>query len=1374
MMSSIVYSFGDFRIDRAKRVLLRRGQRVIVSPKCLDLLGFLLDNRNRLVEKDELLQRVWPESFVDEQNVKQNIYVLRRILGDDQNGNSFIQTVPRRGYKFIAPVIELNAPVAESLAAQEPPAVERQYWRRHSPFRSLQVFEPEDAWLFFGRSSEIEELRDCLGRSPLLALIGNSGSGKSSLLRAGLIPTLQAGRSIPSIPSSDCWRIAFFRPSSAPFDYLAEVLSNQLAPELSLSEKTEFISDCRKKLAGGGEALRDAISVLVHPSNEGTRQNRVLLVADQFEEIFTLTPNRETRYRYIEALLAAARWDGPVPVHVILALRSDFYSHCLEHTGLSRSLAANLYNVPRMMQNQLRETIEKRLQITAAQAEPGLIDALLDDAGDEPGNLALQEHALGQLWEKCGGIGATLTNSAYSEIGRLRGALGRHADEVYESFNEAREKRLVERIFLELVQPGDGSNVQDTRRRVRKSELLSLDVAEEIEYLLARLAGSRLIATGREGENTYVEVSHEALIREWPRLRDWLHHSREELILQRRLREAAEEWAALDKDSGALLRGARLAQGEEWLTQTPDVLPIVRDFLQACIAARDEAQRTQLETQKREAIRQRSIAVRLRWSAFALAVLLLAAVGAIWYTYRIQLAEKSRTLAFHAVDMRDHDQGQALELALRAWRVARTDEARLAITKTYPQLVATLDHGNFVEAVAFSPDGQLILTTSDDQTAKLWRRIDGHLMTTLRGHTDKIISGKFSPDGQRIVTNSADNTVRVWSSGNGQLIATFRGHSGPVWSSEFSPDGQRIISASADKTAKVWNAADGRLLATFRGHADSVMRAQFSVDGRRIVTASSDHTARIWNGTDYTAIAILSGHKDAIAFVTFSPDGNRVLTASVDGTARVWDSADGRLLVILPHGAGVYGAAFSPDGRRIATAGVDHKGKVWNSSDGKLLAILDGHTDLVLHVTFSPDGDRILTDSTDATARVWNSLNGELLCTLNAPQQSAIKFQGYKLGVPWDSAFSPDGRLVIATLGDNAAHVWNVAAAGEAIAVLRGYGGAVFSAAFSPDGRRIVTAGADSRARVWSSDGSLLSTLKGHTDFVYEATFSPDGRRIVTVSGDKTARVWNSADGRLLAILSGHEDQVYRAQFSPDGERIVTASGDHTARIWDAIDGRPLIVLRGHNDLVGRVQFSPDGRRVVTASWDHTARVWDSKDGRLLLSLEGHTDKVRGAQFSPDGKRIVTFSWDHTARVWDSVDGRLLAILTGHTDRVWDARFSPDGQRIVTASQDYTARVWNANNYALLNVLAGHSAGLMYATFSPDGQRILTASEDGTARAWESADGRPILTLQGHANLIYSATFSPDGQQIVTAGYDQTARIWRIVTLDDIRQALAN
>ncbi|HET9284795.1 MAG TPA: winged helix-turn-helix domain-containing protein, partial [Candidatus Angelobacter sp.] len=323
----MIYEFGSFRLDPEQKVLLRGGELVNLAPKVLETLVLLVQSSGRILEKDELIQTLWPESFVEEGNLSQNIFVLRKFLGDDRNGNAFIQTIPRRGYRFVAPVksLETTAP----LAAGQSPSPD--YWVRHSPFRSLQSFQSEDAWLFFGREAETQDLLDRLDRFPVLALLGNSGSGKSSLVRAGLVPALHAGRFSQHGAPVYSWRVAVFRPSSAPFDYLAEVLPKQLAPSLDLKQQAEFIADCRARLPLSTDSLRNAIAALANVSPDQSAQTRVLLIADQFEEIFTLTQNQQARDRYIDTLLAAASLDRQVPVHLLLSLRADFYAHCLDH-----------------------------------------------------------------------------------------------------------------------------------------------------------------------------------------------------------------------------------------------------------------------------------------------------------------------------------------------------------------------------------------------------------------------------------------------------------------------------------------------------------------------------------------------------------------------------------------------------------------------------------------------------------------------------------------------------------------------------------------------------------------------------------------------------------------------------------------------------------------------------------------------------------------------------------------------------------------------------------------------------------------------------------------------------------------------------------
>ena len=558
--------------------------------------------------------------------------------------------------------------------------------------------------------------------------------------------------------------------------------------------------------------------------------------------------------------------------------------------------------------------------------------------------------------------------------------------------------------------------------------------------------------------------------------------------------------------------------------------------------------------------------------------------------------------------------------------------------KTHVGALALRGHSDIIASVAFSPDGQRIVTGSNDQTAKVWDAASGRELLTLRGHSDVIKSVAFSPDGQRILTCSGDRTAKVWDAASGRQLLTLTGHSEGVTSVASSPDGQRIATGSLDRTAKVWDAASGREVLTFRGHNHWIESLALSPDGQRIVTGADDQTAKVWEAVSGRELFTLKGY--SWGPVSFSGDGQRIVTVVGDRTAKVWqwEAASGRALSVrelLPlqgNGDGIQSWAFSRDGRRVVTGSSDNTAKLWDVASGRELFTYKGHNSSIKSVAFSPDGQRIVTGSSDNTANVWEVAGG----------------------VPPSN------------IGGN-------------LLTLMGHNELVDSVAFSPDGQRIVTGSFDRTAKVWdAASGRELLTLTGHSEVVNSVAFSPDGQRIVTCSGDRTAKVWDAASGRELLPLRGHSDWLASVAFSPDGRRIATGSNDKTAKVWDAASGRELLTLRGHNAIINSVAFSPDGQRIATGSLDRTAKVWDAASGRELLTLTGHNDVINSVAFSPDGQRILTSSRDRSARVWEADTGQELLTLKGHDSPIFEAVFSPDGLRIVTGGGDGTAKVWEA------------------------------------------------------------------------------------------------
>ncbi len=470
------------------------------------------------------------------------------------------------------------------------------------------------------------------------------------------------------------------------------------------------------------------------------------------------------------------------------------------------------------------------------------------------------------------------------------------------------------------------------------------------------------------------------------------------------------------------------------------------------------------------------------------------------------------------------------------------------------QEILTLWQAHSVHAATFSPDGTLILTGSDDQTARVWDVATGEELLTLKGHVGGVRSVAFSPDGQRIVTGSTDQTAKVWDAVTGQELLSVKGHAGRLTSVAFSSDGTRIATGSEDQTTKVWDSVTGQEVFTLKGHAGYVRSVAFSPNGKCILTASSDQTAKVWDAATGQEVPTLKGHTDFVSSIAFSPDSKRMVTGSGDGTAKVWDVEKGQVVLFLGSVtgwsvAGVWSVALSPDAQRIVTGSQDQTAKVWDATTGRKLLVLP-HPGVVSSVAFSPDGKRIVTgvgewdrpDRKPGEAKVWDARTGQELLLLK------------HTNVVWSVAFSPDGQRILTGSGDGTARMWDAANGAEVLA-LKGHKAAVRSVAFSADGTRIATGSFDRTAKVWDArTGRELLTLEGHTGYLRGVAFSPDGQRILTGSDDRTAKVWEAGTGQEVLTLRKHTEMVWSVAFSPDGQRVATGiAGAHaTVKVWSA------------------------------------------------------------------------------------------------------------------------------------------------------------------------------------------------------------------------------
>jgi WD40 repeat protein len=1085
------------------------------------------------------------------------------------------------------------------------------------------------------------------------------------------------------------------------------------------------------------------------------------------EELFTTGFSPEIRQKYISAIADLVRSGR---VFILATLRSDFYPWYQQFPDLIELTKPGgkvdlrpptAYEIG----NMIRLPAEAAGLHFEQERETGqrLDQALRDAASATPESLPLLEHVLSLLYDEQRARGDDLLRwSDYRELGELKGALARHAEAVFGTL-QPHEQKTFPLVMRYLVTLGQGEEEVPNRRTVPYRDFVASEGPDDDQKAGAKgfvdlFIEQRLLVvdTDPQGEVT-VSVAHEALLREWQRVKEWLKENREFLRMRDRLDSSLKLWLSRGKQKDDLLGpGLPLEEGRKLVGDyEPSLSRAEIEYIDASIG---------------EHKRRRKVQERLRYAVMAAIASLAMVAGLQWFRAErqresaaqafkseaqvaAQLKEQLRQASWASFNQaeRQFQLGEWPEAIALLARAIKFDPANQVATerffhelivhreKALPPLIASFAHQDTVYSAAFSQDGAQILTASWDKTAKLWDATSGKLIASFN-HRGAVNTAVFSPDGNQILTASADKTAKLWEAASAKLIGSFA-HQGTVNTAAFNPDGARILTASADHSARVWDVVSGKLLASF-GHQGEVNSAVFSPDGTRVLTASADKTAKLWDAASAKLIASFD-HQAVVYHAVFSPDGSRVLTASLDRTAKLWEAASGKLIASFAHQDAVRSAVFSPDGASVLTASEDKTAKLWAAASGKLIGSF-AHQDTVLDVAFSPDGTRILSASWDKTAKLWDAASGRLIASF--AHQDELN----------TAAFSPDGARILTASWDKTAKLWEVAS-GEPVASFAHQDG-LYHAAFSRDGARIVTGSADKTAKLWDAASGRLIASFVHQDGVTDAAFSFDGARILTASADKTARLWDAASGKLVFSFD-HEDGVNTATFSPDGAWVLTASRDRTAKLWDAASGK-LILSFDHQDGVNDAVFSPGGARILTASADHSAKLWDAASGKLIASFD-HQDGVNDAVFSPDGARILTASADHSAKLWDAVLGKLVFSLD-HQDEVNAATFSPDGARILTASLDKTAKLWDAASGKPIASFV-HEANVYHVAFSPDGARILTASADNTAKLWDAASGKLIASFDHQDNVRWAA-FSPDGARILTASWDRTAKLWDAAT----------
>ncbi|MBI5931562.1 MAG: protein kinase [Chloroflexi bacterium] len=1169
--------------------------------------------------------------------------------------------------KSLVPIALVGEAAAQNLVESQQLGTmvfEKDVASARNPYKGLRAFEEIDAADFFGREALVSKILGRLEHERFLAVVGPSGSGKSSVIRAGVLPILRNG-------ANPTFRNNFFLTMTPGANPVQELESSLLQIAVQ-AENIQFDRTCLDSLKKIGQKIFEQ------------HQSGIVIFIDQFEEVFTSVEDEAERNYFLENIVQAVQ-DPQSHFHILVTLRADLYDRPLLYANFGELVRAHTEVVLPLAPKELEYAIIGPAQRAGATFESILLAAIIADVIRQPGALPLLQYTLTELFENRHSL--TLTLETYNRLGGLSGTLTRRADELYSTLDPA-EKTLVRMIFLQIISIVEGS--EPVRRRISQTDLLaeqSPERKEAIQKVLELFYKQRFLTFDRDPvtRTPTVEIAHEALIREWGRLKEWIEASRDEVRIQRQLANSTQDWLKTDRDTGFLARGARLDQFKSLYTSTHQTISLSSDektYLTASIA-----------------LHNRLIWYRRLIAGVLTTLTIIAIILAGLALDRANQADQQRNRANNQAHV-----AQSRELAASA--LANDDQIDLALLLSLEALRAS---------DTFEARNSLLDTL----------RIEPRLEAYLHGHTDLVRSVAFSPDGRSIASGGRDNQIIVWDAQNHTKRYVLTGHEDWINSVAFSPDGTVLASGSADNTVRLWDVASGQMLdQPLEASIGAVWSVRFSPDGQFLAAGGEDGLIQIWDVKTHLPLGPpLAGHTDIVYSVAFSPDSQMLASGSADSTVRLWDVATGKAIgePLMGHTNWVLAVAFHPSGSLLASAGADQNIMLWRldtknpANNMPVFTIEAAHTDWIRSLAFDPSGDVLASASADQSVKFWSVASGQ-------PTSTPIQISQNEV---WSVGFSPQGDEVVSTDG-NAVVLLRVQANQLQTNLL------INDLAVDPNKHLLAGAsggpteddGLDA-VTLWDvTDHQFVAQLTEHTGPVTSVAFSPDGVWLASAGADQTIILWDAASYQLkqrLVTSTLAQNPVWSVVFSPDSRLLASANEAGQVTLWDVATGEPSgKPLVGHTAGVVTLAFSPDGRILATAGHDHTIRLWNMQDRTLMTVLEGHTDSVLALAFSPDGRYLASGSRDKTILLW-TLASDSAEILLGHTSWVTDLVFTADGQQLVSSGRDGRVIWWDVSSRSMLG-RPYLQENLWLTSLVLDGvsDSVISASRRGDLLFWET------------------------------------------------------
>lgn len=1127
------------------------------------------------------------------------------------------------------------------------------------PYKGLAAYQPDDACYFSGREALTDELLRRLQLDQVLVVGGPSGSGKSSLVGAGLVPALKAG----GLPGSEYWSVDLITPGRDPMGALAQCTAR--SAEHQLERECEY-------------------------SDTAAINHLRLIVVDQFEEVFTLCTDTQ-RAVFLNSLAALADC-AQSRVKIVIVVRADFYGECAKEPWLASRISNNQVLVGPMTPQELRRAISEPARKAGYFLERGLIETILEQAGNEAGSLPLVAHSLVETWVRRNGN--TLTLDGFTAAGGVAGAISQTADATYDHQLDDDGREATRQLMLRLVAPGAGT--PDTRRILPRAELNADSPNQTIDRVIDLLTEARLLTV----DSGNIQIAHEALLQRWPRLRRWIDEFRDELRIRQKITHAADEWVSEGQEADLLYRGTPLLSALEWDSRNPGQLGLLEHkFLESSKHQKQLIEAVEQKNQKRSKKTRRIALVALSLLSISATAATLVAYSA----YRDSRLNASRAEqataeaemrfagALGAAAFGHVEEDPRLSLVLSAESMALSPassssfdtraamvSARQHLAKGGPFLLGSPLVAGQALSIALNPQGSILAIGTVDGVIDL---VDTASRTPVQSGVQDHIGGirdiAFHPAGRMMVSAGTDGTLRLWKPG-----------SDGVWSStelavtrdvipdvDFHPNGESVFSANDEGTVQQWfvdGRADNPPPLTSENFGFNALA--ISEDGQHVLTANADKTISGWSlqtGQRVMGPLPTVGGSHLI-HLEFNSSGDRVVTVSTDGEARLLEYPSGKDRGQLFDPNMPVGIAFFLNENDLLIAG-EESGRLalWKPDENSLhRTSARGHTQTVIDRAISRDGRLLATLGRDQLIRLW-TLGDDYPLATSWPVE-AKKAKGVSI--------SADGNRIAVGDEDGGVQVWRLNSTDSAVN-FRGHSQQVWAIAFSADGRLLATGDRQGKVRLWNShNGRVIRELDTGFGAVWSVVFSVDNNTLFVASESGISR-WTVGDGEMVDRIQEPEDTLTRMAISPDQLLAATSHSNGLIRVWELANGKLLRTIEADDDAIWSVAFSHDGQTLAAASGSESVLLFSVQDGALVARLTGHAGGATNIGFLANGATLVATDRQGGVHWWDLQTGRRLAApWAGHTKSIWRMSIHPDGTQVATTGDDGTVNLWNVLN----------------------------------------------------------------------------------------------